>query len=162
VTTHVDTAAADEILSALEPALSEEEHALAVKDGGRPSPERLSAALRAVLERLGRSVNAETFQFLLWKISLERQPTERLRQEVAFRQAKRRLRDGGGVMWDVYPMVESLGWNGEATVPRGSWLCFDTKGERRYLTPLPTDWEEWTDAELQAVLISAPVDKRRV
>jgi hypothetical protein len=162
VTSHVDTAAADEILAALEPALSEEEHALAIKDGGAPAPMRLSAALRAVLDRKALRVNAETFEFILWKISLERQSTERLRQEVAFPEAKRRVRDGGGIMWDVYPMVESLGWNGEAAVPRGSWLCFTTKGERRYLTPLPVDWEKWTDAELQAVLISAPVDKRRV
>lgn len=158
---HIDVALADFLVSALEPALSEIEHALVLRSGEMPPAARLSAALRATLEQLGHSLNQETFDFLRWKVSLERESTAERRREVAFRDGARVVEDLEGHRWDVFPMIEGLGWDGEVSVPRENWLCFATPGERRYLTPLPADWESWNDDELRAALAAAPVDKRR-
>jgi hypothetical protein len=158
---HVDVALADVVLPLLEPALSEIEHALVVHGGELPPSARLSAALHGALDRLGYTLNQETFEFLRWKVSLERESTVERRREVAFREGARLVVDAEGHQWDVFPMIEGLAWDAGIAMPRENWLCFATVGERRYLAPLPQDWESWSDDELRAALAAAPVDKRR-
>jgi hypothetical protein len=158
---HIDADLADSLLPLLEPSLSEIEHALVLRSGELPPEARLSAALHATLDQLGHTLNEPTFEFLRWRLSLERESTAERRREVAFRDGARKVLDGEGHEWEVFPMIEGLAWDGEISYPRENWLCFATEGERRYLAPLPPDWEKWNDEELRAALAAAPLDKRR-
>jgi hypothetical protein len=158
---HIDADLADSLLPLLEPTLSEIEHALVLRSGEMPPQARLRAALQATLDRMGHALNAETFEFLRWKVALDRESTAARRREVAFREGARLVNDREGHRWEVYPMIEGLAWDKDVSYPRENWLCFATGGERRYLAPLPADWESWSDDELLVALAAAPVDKRR-
>ncbi len=159
--THIDADLADEVLPTLEPTLSEIEHTLVVRKEGLSGPTRLRTALQATLERLGHTVNEPTFDFLQWKVALSRATTAESRREVAFHGERRLVMDTDGHEWEVFPMIEGLGWDPEADIRRENWLCFTTPGERRYLVPIPPNWLEWTNEELGAALERAPQDKRR-
>ena len=53
----------------------------------------------------------------------------------------RSFRDNQGRAWEVWmvtPLFSGL----------KSWLCFETKGEKRRLTQFPTDWQLKTDEAL--------------
>ena len=56
-------------------------------------------------------------------------------------------------VWDVNPTLHAR--PGEVSkrlsigVPNG-WLCFESLGERRRLTPIPDDWDRADDARLAA------------
>ena len=73
----------------------------------------------------------------------------------------RRIIDVDGRRWVATPVIEGQGWDAELPVRRESWLSFETEGERRFLTPLPVDWERWSDEELSAQIRMAPRSKRR-
>ena len=52
---------------------------------------------------------------------------------------------------------------GRPTLPRqimGGWLAFQSGLERRRFVPVPDEWEEATDRELQAYLSSSQVTSR--
>ena len=52
---------------------------------------------------------------------------------------------------------------GRPTLPRqilGGWLAFQNKHERRRVTPVPDDWEDLSDRELQALLAHSRLSSR--
>ena len=52
---------------------------------------------------------------------------------------------------------------GRLTMPRqilGGWLAFQSKHERRRVTPVPDDWEDLSDRELQAILSHSRLSSR--
>ena len=72
-----------------------------------------------------------------------------------------RIVDVDGREWVVSPVIEGLGWDAELPIRRDNWLSLETDGERRFISPLPADWERWSDDELRAHIRSAPRSKRR-
>jgi hypothetical protein len=59
--------------------------------------------------------------------------------------------DARGVQWDVfavYPEARpSVHSQLKGTYPQG-WLCFDSASEKRRLSPIPDDWQRWSDEQL--------------
>lgn len=50
----------------------------------------------------------------------------------------------------------TVGGNSSRTVNlRDGWLCFEGRGERRRLSPIPADWQHASDAQLDAYLRAA-------
>ena len=52
---------------------------------------------------------------------------------------------------------------GRPTLPRqilGGWLALQSKHERRRVVPVPDDWEELSDRELQALLALSKLSSR--
>ena len=52
---------------------------------------------------------------------------------------------------------------GRVTLPRqilGGWLAFQNKHERRRVLPVPDDWEDLGDRELQALLAKSTLSSR--
>jgi hypothetical protein len=105
--------------------------------------------------------------------------------------AHRQFLDAAGVEWTVYDVhpraderrvqqrressgdvegsADRRGEDRRATVgairpPRltRGWLCFETKGERRRLQPIPDRWHLLSDAELPSLLQQARVAPQRV
>ncbi|MEO7457515.1 MAG: hypothetical protein ABIY52_14720 [Gemmatimonadaceae bacterium] len=72
-----------------------------------------------------------------------------------------RIIDVDGRRWVVSPVIEGQGWDAELPVRRENWLSFEADGERRFITPLPHDWETWPEDELRARLLVAPRSLRR-
>jgi hypothetical protein len=56
--------------------------------------------------------------------------------------------DSAGVHWQVWSTIPAMG--GVAGGYRRGWLTFTSATERRRLAPIPSDWEQATDAELSA------------
>ena len=75
--------------------------------------------------------------------------------------APTRVFEADGRRWEVFAVIEGVGWDAELPVRRENWLSFTTDGERRFITPLPADWEMWSADRLRAELASAPISKRR-
>lgn len=68
--------------------------------------------------------------------------------------------DQDGRRWHVFVVLEGMRWDPEIEMRRRHWLCLETKGDRRYIAPVPTGWERWSDAELIAAIAMAKPDKR--
>lgn len=52
---------------------------------------------------------------------------------------------------------------GRPTLPRqilGGWLAFQNRHERRRVLPVPDDWEDMSDRELQALLAHSKLSSR--
>jgi hypothetical protein len=62
------------------------------------------------------------------------------------------FRDVRGVRWDVfavYPETRlAARWQLKAAYARG-WLCFDSAGQKRRLGPVPADWSQLSNAQLE-------------
>ncbi len=69
--------------------------------------------------------------------------------------------DVDGRRWRVTEVIEGLGWDQEMPMRRENWLLLETAGERRFIAPLPADWEAWPEDKLRAELASARQSKRR-
>lgn len=69
--------------------------------------------------------------------------------------------DVNGRWWRVSPVIEGLGWDQEIPVRRENWLLLESEGERRFIAPLPADWESWADDALRAQVGLARQSKRR-
>ena len=63
--------------------------------------------------------------------------------------------------WEVSAVIEGIGWDAEMPIRRESWLSFVSGDQRRFISPLPSDWASWSDERLRAELLNAPVSKRR-
>ena len=72
-----------------------------------------------------------------------------------------RIVDVDGRRWVASPVIEGLGWDAELPIRRENWLSLETDGERRFMSPLPPDWESWSEDELCTHIRSAPRSKRR-
>ena len=87
--------------------------------------------------------------------------------------AHRRISSANGVEWDVYDVVipatsprvgqPQLAPPASTQIPVSKmWLCFESKTDRRRLSPIPEGWDNATDAELLVFLArAAPVGKSK-
>ena len=71
--------------------------------------------------------------------------------------AARQMTDEDGVEWHVYDVVlpEQLLSSKKPHHPfnlPNAWLCFESAGERRRLSPIPKGWEEAAHQELCRLL----------
>jgi hypothetical protein len=64
-----------------------------------------------------------------------------------------------GVTWNVWNVVPTLSHNTRklnlGTGMSDGWLCFEGEGHKRRIIPIPIDWEEWSQDQLQAALDGA-------
>ena len=72
-----------------------------------------------------------------------------------------RIIEVDGRQWIVAPVIEGVGWDAELPVRRHNWLSLETHGERRFISPLPEDWDRWTDDHLREQVRAAPRSNRR-
>ncbi len=72
----------------------------------------------------------------------------------------RTVADADGRLWHVFVVEEGMRWDPEIEMRRRSWLCCDGGDDRRYISPLPPGWLEWSDAILLAAITEAKPDLR--
>lgn len=72
----------------------------------------------------------------------------------------RLVRGPDGRAWVVMHIQEGMRWDPEIEMRRQDWLCCATLGDRRYITPVPSAWNQWSDAELLAAVVRARPDLR--
>jgi len=70
------------------------------------------------------------------------------------------VRSLDGRAWVVVHIQEGMRWDPEIEMRRQDWLCCATLGDRRYVTPVPQGWNEWSDADLAAAVVRARPDLR--
>ena len=74
--------------------------------------------------------------------------------------APRVVRDVDGRDWSVMTVREGQRWDPEIEMRRRDWLCCVTGGDRRYISPVPADWEQWSAADLAIAIRKARPDLR--
>ena len=72
----------------------------------------------------------------------------------------RLVRGPDGRAWVVMLIREGMRWDPEIEMRRQDWLCCATLGDRRYITPVPPTWNQWSDAELLGAVVRARPDLR--
>jgi hypothetical protein len=72
----------------------------------------------------------------------------------------RSVRGTDGRDWIVLLVREGARWDPEIEMRRRDWLSCVARDDRRYITPVPGTWEQWSDAELLTHILHAPVDLR--
>lgn len=70
--------------------------------------------------------------------------------------AVRTVRDEQHCVWHVYVVVEHMA----TATRRQNWLCLESKADRRFIAPIPDDWERWDDRELLRQIRHAIPDLR--
>lgn len=70
------------------------------------------------------------------------------------------IQDVDGSDWTVLLIREGWRWDPEIEMRRRDWLCCVTTGDRRYISPVPGGWEQWSDAELARTIRHARPDLR--
>lgn len=74
--------------------------------------------------------------------------------------ALRSVRGTDGREWIVLLVRENVRWDPRIDVPRKDWLSCVARDQRRYITPVPIGWEQWSDGELLARILRARPDLR--
>ena len=73
------------------------------------------------------------------------------------------FRDSRGVRWDVFAVYPesrlSVRWHLDPPYAAG-WLCFDSSGQKRRLSPVPPTWDRLTNADLEQLVERADVVRR--
>lgn len=77
-----------------------------------------------------------------------------------FESGLRLVRGTDGRPWVVMHIQEGMRWDPEIEMRRQDWLCCTTYGDRRYITPVPAAWSQWSDADLLAAVVRARPDLR--
>ncbi|HEX6597749.1 MAG TPA: hypothetical protein VF034_00375 [Gemmatimonadaceae bacterium] len=77
-----------------------------------------------------------------------------------FEPGLRLVRGPDGRAWVVMHIQEGMRWDPEIEMRRQDWLCCATLGDRRYITPVPPAWTQWSDAELLGAVVRARPDLR--
>ncbi len=72
----------------------------------------------------------------------------------------RSVRGTDGREWIVLLVRENVRWDPRIDVPRKDWLSCVARDQRRYITPVPLGWEQWSDGELLAQILRARPDLR--
>ena len=74
----------------------------------------------------------------------------------------RELRDAAGVDWVVYEVQRNAALHGpELPEPlRNGWLCFESRNEKRRLSPIPAGWHDLPTPVLTQLLERATLVKR--
>jgi hypothetical protein len=70
------------------------------------------------------------------------------------------FRDVKDRVWHVYVVVEGTEFGAVHDRHRHDWLCLESDGERRFITPVPDGWQRWSDTEFRTALNSARLDLR--
>ena len=70
------------------------------------------------------------------------------------------VRGPDGRAWVVMLIQEGMRWDPEIEMRRQDWLCCATLGDRRYITPVPPGWTQWSDADLLGAVVRARPDLR--
>jgi hypothetical protein len=70
------------------------------------------------------------------------------------------VRDVDGRDWTVMTIREGERWDPEIEMRRRDWLCCVTIDDRRYISPVPPDWEQWSAMDLAAAIRKAKPDLR--
>lgn len=76
----------------------------------------------------------------------------------------RTFTDAAGVWWDVYAVhpVISPGNHSQLIGPfQQGWLCFDSGTEKRRLSPIPEDWRNLGDTDLEKLAQQAEVASKK-
>jgi hypothetical protein len=77
------------------------------------------------------------------------------------------LTDSRRVMWDVFAVGPGFFSEVESQIResfRQGWLCFDSVGEKRRLSPIPSGWRSLNDRDLERLMCQAdvvPMPRRR-
>jgi len=70
-----------------------------------------------------------------------------------------------GTEWNVWNVVPTLMHNErKVSLSIGmthGWLCFESRGIKRRIVPIPEGWEAWSDAELDTALAASQAVERR-
>lgn len=66
-----------------------------------------------------------------------------------------------GALWRVSFVREGYSWDPEIELRRRDYLACETGEARRYISPAPADWLEWSDVVLLDAIRSASPDHRR-
>jgi hypothetical protein len=72
----------------------------------------------------------------------------------------RSVRGADGREWIVLLVREGMRWDPEIEMRRRDWLSCVAPDDRRYITPVPAGWLQWTDGELVMQILRAPADLR--
>ena len=70
------------------------------------------------------------------------------------------FRDGAGRVWHAYVVIERTKYGVALDKTRHNWLCLESEGERRFISPVPSAWREWSEAEFRHELVHSRVDLR--
>jgi len=70
------------------------------------------------------------------------------------------VRGPDGHAWVVMHIHEGMRWDPEIEMRRQDWLCCATLNDRRYITPVPAAWTQWSDSDLVAAVVRARPDLR--
>ncbi len=65
--------------------------------------------------------------------------------------------DAQGRTWYVYPVVEGMK---VGATQRATWLCLECGDDRRFISPVPDGWRQWTDGTLLHSIYVAKPDLR--
>lgn len=60
----------------------------------------------------------------------------------------------------MYLVVEGYRWDPEIEMRRANWLCCEAVDERRYISPVPVEWESMSEMELLGAIARAKPDLR--
>jgi hypothetical protein len=72
----------------------------------------------------------------------------------------REIRDAEGRTWHVYVVVERTKWGPGPDQKRSNWLCLETRGDRRFITPVPEGWKQLSDERMRDLIAVAKPDLR--
>lgn len=75
-------------------------------------------------------------------------------------QLVRSVTDADGRTWYVHVVIEGFRWDPEIEERRRNWLCLEAADDRRFISPVPEDWEQWSDATLLRWIGAAKPDLR--
>ena len=71
----------------------------------------------------------------------------------------RTIADSGGIQWTVFEVerqnTAADRWSHLPPEFANGWLCFESDFSKRRLTPVPPRWSEFSDAELERLLVQA-------
>lgn len=71
------------------------------------------------------------------------------------------VHDPSGGDWTVFEIREGWRQGPDIAIKRRDWLCCANALDRRYISPIPLEWERWPDAALAVEIRRAPPDLRR-
>lgn len=76
----------------------------------------------------------------------------------------RTITDSTGVLWTVFEVRKQGGtderWSYLPDEFGNGWLCFESSGAKRRLTPIPDEWRGFSDGQLAALLAEAKLVNR--
>lgn len=72
----------------------------------------------------------------------------------------RSVRGTDGREWLVLLVRENVRWDPRIDVPRKDWLSCVARDQRRYITPVPMGWAQWSDTEMLSQILRAKPDLR--